>query len=80
LFRDGARAIADLPADEPGELVPSGSSVKRVELTLKQGMYFARATRQGRRVLTLMVGRGADVDAARAQLDAVFPLVEALVP
>jgi CheY-like chemotaxis protein len=80
LFRDGARAIADLPAHEASELAASGSSFKRVELTLKQGMYFARATRQGRRVLTLLVGRGADVDAVRAQLDAVFPLVEALAP
>jgi CheY-like chemotaxis protein len=80
LFRDGARAIAELAGDEASELTPGGAGFKRVELTLKQGMYFARATRQGRRVLTVLLGQGTNVDAARAQLDAVFPLVEALVP
>jgi hypothetical protein len=54
--------------------------VRRVELTLLGGLFLARATRQGRRVMALLVGRDADVQAARSQLDAVFPLVEALSP
>jgi CheY-like chemotaxis protein len=52
----------------------------RVELTLRGGQFLARATRQGRKVMALLLGRDADARAARTQLDAVFPLVEALVP
>lgn len=80
LFRDaplqgvGRLLDAEAPA---GDL---GQAVRRVELTLLGGLFLARATRQGRRVMALLVGRDADVRAARAQLDAVFPLVEALSP
>jgi CheY-like chemotaxis protein len=54
--------------------------LRRVELTLLGGLFLARATRQGRRVMALLLGRDADVRSARSQLDAVFPLVEALAP
>jgi hypothetical protein len=51
-----------------------------VELTLLGGLFLARATRQGRRVMALLLGRDADMRVARTRLDAVFPLVEALAP
>jgi CheY-like chemotaxis protein len=54
--------------------------LRRVELTLQGGQFLARATRHGRKVMALLLGRDADARAARSQLDAVFPLVEALVP
>lgn len=57
-----------------------GRGLRRVELALEGGVFFARTTRRGRRVLSLLLGRGGDARAARAQLDAVFPLVEALAP
>jgi CheY-like chemotaxis protein len=80
LFRDGTRALGELSGDLGIDLEPVGQALKRVELTLKEGMYFARATRGGRRVLAVLAGSGADPEAARARLDAVFPLVEALAP
>jgi CheY-like chemotaxis protein len=55
-------------------------SIRRLELTTQDGLYIARATRRGRRVMGVLVGRGGDAAAARTQLDAVFPLVEALLP
>jgi CheY-like chemotaxis protein len=80
IFRDGTRALGDLKGEIALGLEPFGHALKRVELTLKEGMYFARATRGGGRVLVVLAGAGADPDAARARLDAVFPLVEALAP
>jgi two-component system cell cycle response regulator CpdR len=80
LFRDAPlQGVGRLLGVEAGagEL---GQAVRRVELTLLGGLFLARATRQGRRVMALLVGRDADVHAARSQLDAVFPLVEALSP
>jgi CheY-like chemotaxis protein len=67
--------LGDGPAD--GE---RGQPLRRVELTLQGGLFLARATRRGRKVMTLLLGPDADAPAARAQLDAVFPLVEALAP
>jgi CheY-like chemotaxis protein len=80
LFRDAplqgiGRLLGEGPAD--GAL---GQALRRVELTLLGGLFLARATRQGRRVMALLLGRDADMHAARTQLDAVFPLVEALAP
>jgi CheY-like chemotaxis protein len=80
LFRDAPlQGVGQLLGVEAGagEL---GQAVRRVELTLLGGLFLARATRQGRRVMALLVGRDADARAARTQLDAVFPLVEALSP
>lgn len=57
-----------------------GRQIERLELTLRGGVFLARATRQGRTVMALLLGRDADSRAARTQLDAVFPLVEALAP
>lgn len=68
------RLLGELAAGE------RGPAVRRVELTLQGGLFLARTTRQGRRVMALLLGRDADVRAARSQLDAVFPLVEALAP
>jgi CheY-like chemotaxis protein len=79
LFRDaplhGIARLFGEPA--PGERRPT---LRRVELTLLGGLFLARTTRQGRRVMALLLGRDADVRTARSQLDAVFPLVEALAP
>jgi CheY-like chemotaxis protein len=80
IFRDSpVRGIERLLGDGPmeNEVPPY---LRRVELTLQGGQFLARATRQGRRVMALLLGRDADARAARSQLDAVFPLVEALVP
>jgi CheY-like chemotaxis protein len=57
-----------------------GQGVRRLELILQGGQFLARATRHGRTVMALLLGRDADMRAARSQLDAVFPLVEALAP
>ncbi len=76
---NAAQRLAPLLGESMGEDEPD-PGLRRVELTLRQGQFFARVTRQGRRVMALLVGRGADPDAARSQLDAVFPLVEALAP
>jgi len=80
LFRDAPlHGIGRLFADGhwDGE---RGQPLRRVEVTLLGGLFLARATRQGRRVMALLLGRDADVRTARSQLDAVFPLVEALAP
>ena len=80
IFRDSPlQGIERLLGDGPMEndLPPH---LRRVELTLQGGQFLARATRQGRRVMALLLGRDVDARAARSQLDAVFPLVEALVP
>ena len=80
LFRDAALpGIGELLGEGPvdGQL---GQALRRVELTLLGGVFLARATRQGRRVLALLLGRDSDLRAARGQLDALFPLVEALAP
>jgi hypothetical protein len=80
IFRDSPlQGIERLLGDGPMEndLPPH---LRRVELTLRGGQFLARATRQGRKVMALLLGRDADARAARSQLDAVFPLVEALVP
>jgi CheY-like chemotaxis protein len=79
LFRDAplngiGRLLGDAASRERGQ------PLRRVELTLLGGLFLARTTRQGRRVMALLIGRNADVRTARAQLDAVFPLVEALAP
>jgi two-component system cell cycle response regulator CpdR len=80
LFRDAPlQGVGRLLGAEAG-VGELGQAVRRVELTLLGGLFLARATRQGRRVMALLVGRDADVQAARSQLDAVFPLVEALSP
>lgn len=76
---NAAQRLAPLLGESTGVDEPD-QGLRRVELTLRQGQFFARVTRQGRRVMALLVGRGADPDAARSQLDAVFPLVEALAP
>ena len=73
------QGIERLLGDGPMENDPP-PYLRRVELTLHGGQFLARATRQGRRVMALLLGRDADARAARSQLDAVFPLVEALVP
>jgi CheY-like chemotaxis protein len=76
----------DAPVQGIGQLLghgPNGASLgglQRLELTLQGGQFLARATRQGRRVLALLLGPDTDARAARSQLDAVFPLVEALAP
>jgi hypothetical protein len=76
----------DAPVQGLGELLGQGPNgtplggLQRLELTLQGGQFLARATRQGRRVLVLLLGQDTDARAARAQLDAVFPLVEALAP
>lgn len=86
-----AKATLELFRDAPlqgiGRLLSDGAPsngrahpLRRVELTLLGGLFLARTTRQGRRVMALLVGRDADVRSARSQLDAVFPLVEALAP
>jgi CheY-like chemotaxis protein len=79
LFRDAPlHGIGRLLGEAgPGE---RGQPLRRVELTLLGGLFLARTTRQGRRVMALLIGRNADVRVARSQLDAVFPLVEALAP
>lgn len=79
LFRDAplhriGRLLGDAVSSERGQ------PLRRVELTLLGGLFLARTTRQGRRVMVLLIGRNADVRTARSQLDAVFPLVEALAP
>lgn len=77
LFRDAAvQGVERLLAEEPCH----GQGVRRLELMLQGGQFLARATRHGRTVMALLLGRDADVGAARSQLDAVFPLVEALAP
>lgn len=63
-----------------GDRIAGGQGVRRLELILPGGQFLARATRHGRTVMALLLGRDADVRAARSQLDAVFPLVEALAP
>jgi hypothetical protein len=79
LFRDAPlQAVGRLLA-ESGAAGERGQ-LRRIELTLLGGLFLARATRQGRRVMVLLIGRDADMRAARSQLDAVFPLVEALAP
>jgi CheY-like chemotaxis protein len=88
LFRDAALSgVERLLPEEPGDGTPvngghghGGQGVRRLELMLHGGQFLARATRHGRTVMALLLGRDADVRAARSQLDAVFPLVEALVP
>lgn len=76
----------DAPVQGLGELLRQGpdgaplGGLQRLELTLQGGYFLARATRQGRRVMALLLGRDTDTRAARAQLEAVFPLVEALAP
>lgn len=79
LFRDAAvQGIGRLLAEEP--VGPGSQGVRRLELMLQGGQFLARATRHGRTVMALLLGRDTDVHAARSQLDAVFPLVEALAP
>lgn len=80
LFRDGPLQGVGRLMDADATVGELGQAVRRVELTLLGGLFLARATRQGRRVMALLVGRNADGHAARSQLDAVFPLVEALSP
>jgi CheY-like chemotaxis protein len=80
LFRDAplqgiGRLLGEGPSDAALE-----QALRRVELTLLGGLFLARATRQGRRVMALLLGRDADMRVARTRLDAVFPLVEALAP
>jgi CheY-like chemotaxis protein len=85
-----AKAVLELFRDAPlqgiGRLLGEAEAgagqqpLRRVELTLLGGLFLARTTRQGRRVMALLLGRDADVRSARSQLDAVFPLVEALAP
>jgi CheY-like chemotaxis protein len=83
-----AQATLELFRDAPlhgigrllGERGERGPLLRRVELTLLGGLFLARTTRQGRRVMALLIGRDADMRTARSQLDAVFPLVEALAP
>jgi hypothetical protein len=65
---------------EPGADAAPLGGLQRVELTLQGGHFIARATRQRRRVMVLFLGRDTDPRVARSQLDAVFPLVEALAP
>jgi CheY-like chemotaxis protein len=72
--------LGPLLASAEGDLCCSEQPIVRLELTLRDGHYIARATRRGRCVAVVLAGRGADPAAARTQLDAVFPLVEALVP
>jgi CheY-like chemotaxis protein len=80
LFRNSAmQGMGRLLVNEPGA-GPSAQGVRRVELALQGGQFLARTTRQGRTVMALLLGRDADVPAARSRLDAVFPLVEALAP
>jgi hypothetical protein len=80
LFHDATlQGVGDLLGDGPAD-GQRGQALRRLELTLLGGIFLARATRQGRRVLALLLGRDADLRAARSQLDAVFPLVEALAP
>jgi hypothetical protein len=76
LFRDAPLQGIGRLLGEAGER----GQLRRIELTLFGGLFLARATRQGRRVMVLLIGRDADMRAARSQLDAVFPLVEALAP
>jgi CheY-like chemotaxis protein len=81
LFREAAAdALGELSLNDTLAPLSPHQSLCRVELTLHQGMYLARATRRGRRVMVALAGRGADAAAVRSQLDAVFPLVEALAP
>lgn len=87
LARATLELFRDAPLDGIGQLFGEGQRegepgqpLRRVELTLLGGLFLARATRQGRRVMALLLGRDADVRTARSQLDAVFPLVEALAP
>lgn len=81
LFRDAATdALGELSLEDGLAPIAPHQSLRRVELTLQQGMFLARATRRGRRVMVALAGRGADAGGVRSQLDAVFPLVEALVP
>jgi CheY-like chemotaxis protein len=83
-----AHATLELFRDAPlhgigrlfGDAGERGPLLRRVELTLLGGLFLARTTRQGRRVMALLIGRDADIRTARSQLDAVFPLVEALAP
>jgi CheY-like chemotaxis protein len=80
LFRDAAvQGVQELLGDGPVN-EERGQALRRLELTLLGGIFLARATRQGQRVMALLLGRDADLRAARSQLDAVFPLVEALAP
>jgi CheY-like chemotaxis protein len=81
LFRTGAaHELGALLASLGGDLTRPEQPIVRLELTLQEGHFIARATRRGRCVVVMLAGRGADAVAARAQLDGVFPLVEALVP
>jgi hypothetical protein len=80
LFRDApVQGIERLLGEGP-EGTEDQTPLHRIELTLRGGQLLARATRQGRKVMALLLGRDADARAARSQLDAVFPLVEALAP
>lgn len=80
LFRDAAlQDVGELLGEGPVD-DQIGQALRRVELTLLGGVFLARATRQGRRVMALLLGRDSDLRAARGHLDAVFPLVEALAP
>jgi len=79
LFRDTTVQGLGRLVSEPGA-GPGNQGVRRVELVLQGGQFLARATRQGRTVMALLLGRDSDVLAARSRLDAVFPLVEALAP
>lgn len=81
LFRTrAAHDLAPLLGSLEGEPTYREQPIVRIELTLQDGQYLARATRRGRCVVVVLAGRDADPAAARTQLDAVFPLVEALVP
>lgn len=81
LFRTRAgHELGPLLASSEGAIPYREQPIVRLELTLQDGQYLARATRRGRCVVVVLAGRGADPATARTQLDAVFPLVEALVP
>ncbi|HTV20240.1 MAG TPA: response regulator [Polyangiaceae bacterium] len=80
LLGDGHAAGGQAVGERGQPLGERGQPLRRVELTLLGGLFLARATRQGRRVMALLLGRDADLRSARSQLDAVFPLVEALAP
>jgi CheY-like chemotaxis protein len=79
LFRDTPVQSLGGVLAAPADAATLGG-LQRLELTLQGGQLIARATRQGRRVMVLLLGRDTDPRAARSQLDAVFPLVEALAP
>lgn len=81
LFRTrAAHELGPLLASPEEDITYREQPIVRLELTLPDGQYMARATRRGQCVVVVLAGRGADAAAARTQLDAVFPLVEALLP